>query len=345
MIVRELVKKPTILDVAERAGVAVGTVSRFINGQKLRQGNRARIEQAIAELGYRANTLARAMKTERTDTIGFIVPLFDEFNASILTILVDELSARGYSLLTFNHAHKAEAMRDALESAASRRIDGIILSGNADIAETVQGLLDNDMPVVIFNNDIPGISTDKVLVNDRAATAEAIGRLIAFGHRSIGFVTGDLGVSTGENRLAGYMDALGAAGIEREERLIHRGNWSRLDGHSAVDAFLAQDNPPSAVFFSSYNMTIGGLECMRAQGKTPGEDLDLVSFDDPDVFSLTTPGITAIQQPTAAVARYLTELMLTRLDGSAPDTARNVLLDCDLKLRGSVGPHKNEKKS
>lgn len=345
MIVRELVKKPTILDVAERAGVAVGTVSRFINGQKLRQGNRARIEQAIAELGYRANTVARAMKTERTHTIGFIVPRFDEFNAAILTILVEELSARRYSLLTFNHADRADATREALESAASRRIDGIFLSGTADITETVQGLLDNDMPVVIFNNDIPDVSTDRVLVNDRAATAEAIGRLIAFGHRRIAIVTGDLRVSTGENRLAGYLDALKAAGIEAEDELVHQGNWSRLDGHAAVNGFLTRDHPPSAVFFSSYNMTIGGLECLRAMGKTPGEDLDLVSFDDPDVFGLTTPGITAIQQPTTAVARYLTELMLTRLDGSAPDTARNVLLDCDLKLRGSVGPHEHKEES
>ncbi|AEV39790.1 periplasmic binding protein/LacI transcriptional regulator (plasmid) [Pseudovibrio sp. FO-BEG1] len=330
-------KKPTILDVADTAGVAVGTVSRYLNDQRIRKDNRTRIEQAIADLGYRANTLARAMKTERTNTVGYLVPKFDEFNSGILTQLVRSLRARGYSIVTFHHSDEADAINEALESASSRRIDAIILSGTHEVTEKVQELLTGEQPVIIFNNDVPGVETDKVLVNDEAAAQDAVSRMIDFGHTRIGVVTGDLNGSTGQNRLQGYKKAHEQAGLSVDEELVYVGNWGQLDGYTAMDRFLGMENPPSAVFFSNYLMTIGGLDCLSSNGKQVGKDIDLVTFDDPDMFRLIPPGITAIEQPIEQIARHLTEIVLSRLDGTAPDHPRNIRVNCALKLRGSLG--------
>ncbi len=337
-------RNPTILDVAKKADVAVGTVSRFLNGQKIREANRSRVEAAIAELGYRANVLARAMKTERTKSIGLLVPVFDEFNAAILSVLVDALQPHGYSLLTFHHGHQPKAMAEALEAAASRRIDALLLSCTESIEAEVNHQISRGLPITLFNNDLPNVTADRVIVNDRSGTFNAISRMIEFGHTDIGFVTGDLYESTAKNRLNGYLDALGAAGLPVREDLIWRQDWSRSNGHTATRALHEMANPPSAVFYSSYVLATGGLEYMRDAGIAPGEQMDVVSFDDPDFFSLTTPGITAVAQPVDAVARALAEMTISRLEGTV-DASRTVSLGCELMLRGSLGVKERLKRS
>lgn len=334
-------KKPTILDVAETAGVAVGTVSRMLNSQPIRKDNRLKIEQAIAELGYKTNTLARAMKTEKTQTVGFLVPAFDEFSSAILSELVRRLRYFGYSVVTFHHSDETDAIVEALDSASSRRIDAVILSGTDQVKSKVEEIIASGLPVLFFNNDIPGIDTDKVLVNDRVGMKTAVGRMLEFGHERIGFVTGDLDTTTGRNRLAGYRDAFKEAGRMVEEDLIYRGTWNQIDGYDAVKQFLLMDTPPTALLSSSYRMTIGMLDCLREHQLTIGTDLDLVSFDDPDMFRLISPGITAIAQPTMHIAKLLCDLVLSRLDGSAPAHMRSVGLDCDLALRGSLRFRRN----
>jgi LacI family transcriptional regulator len=329
-------RNPTILDVAKQADVAVGTVSRFLNGQNIREANRARIEAAISDLGYRTNVLARAMKTERTKSIGLLVPVFDEFNSAILTMLVDALQPQGYSLLTFHHGHDPQAMEEALTAAAARRIDALILSGTDSIADAACMQIGRGLPITLFNNNLPDVPADRVLVDDRFATAQAIGRMIEFGHKRIGFVAGDLFEATAQNRLNGYLDALSAAGLEVDQDLIWKQDWSRSNGHAATSSLCQSNEPPTAIFYSSYVLATGALDYMRSAQLVPGRHLDIVSFDDPDVFSLTTPGITAVAQPVQAVARALADLTISRLEG-APETTRTVTLGCDLVLRGSLG--------
>lgn len=337
-------RNPTILDVAKKADVAVGTVSRFLNGQNIREANRVRVEAAIADLGYRANVLARAMKTERTKSIGLLVPVFDEFNAAILSVLVDALQPHGYSLLTFHHGHQPKAMAEALDAAASRRIDALLLSCTESIQTEVDHQISRGLPITLFNNDLPKIATDRVIVNDRAGTRNAVTRMIEFGHTDIGFVTGDLYESTAKNRLEGYFDALKAAGLPVREDLIWRQDWNRSTGHTATRMFDEMANPPSAIFYSSYVLATGGLDYMRETGIAPGQRMDVVSFDDPDFFSLTTPDITAVAQPVEAVARALADLTISRLEGTV-DTPRTVSLGCELVLRGSLGPKERLKRS
>ena len=319
------------------AGVSVGTVSRFLNGQNTRHENSVRIENAIAKLNYRRNTIARAMRTERTQTVALLVPLFDEFHTTILSKLVEILSTQNYSVVTFNNAHQIDILIQAIDSIVARRIDGIVLSGTEEVRDAVNLIVARERPVVIFNNDIPGIELDRVMVNDRAATADAVTTMIAYGHERIGIVTGELRDSTGQNRLDGYLDALTCAGIARDAGLIVPGLWSRTAAYAATDLLLRRrPEPPTAIFYSSHVMALGGLECLKARGTLPGRDMDIVSFDDPDMFRFTTPPITAVVQPVDAIATSITDLMLSRLDGTEQSGARSVYLDCELKLRDSL---------
>ena len=329
-------RRPTVIDVAREAKVAVGTVSRFLNGMNVRPATRKRLEQAIATLGFRANPIAQAVKSSRTRTLGFVTPSFDGFNAMIMTHLVEAFRSKGYSILIFSHAFEADSMREAVMSAADRRIDGLLFSGDGAAREALQALIDAKVPVVIYNNDIPDLQVDKVLVRDRLGTKEAVREMIALGHERIGIATGDLETQTALNRLDGYRDAFEDAGLGHDPALVFEGAWSRETGRDATRMFLAGDEPPSAVFYSSGRIGRGGLDHLNHAGLTAGCDVDMVSFDDHEVFRMVNPGISAVAQPVVEIAAHVADLMASRLDGEAPEEGRTVELDCSFIRRGSL---------
>ncbi|MGI9499347.1 MAG: LacI family DNA-binding transcriptional regulator [Geminicoccaceae bacterium] len=329
-------RRPTVIDVAREAKVAVGTVSRYLNGLNVRAATRTRLEQAIAKLDFRANPLAQAIKSSRTRTLGFVTPSFDGFNAMILTHLVEAFRSKGYSILIFSHAFETESMREAVMSAADRRIDGLLFSGNAAARGPLQSLVKVGVPVVIYNNDIPDLNVDKVLVRDRLGAREAVRSMIALGHERIGIATGDLDTQTALNRLEGYRDALDEAGHAHDPTLEFEGAWRRETGRDATRDFLSRDKPPSAIFYSSDRIGRGGLDHLNHAGLTAGRDVDLVSFDDHEVFRMVNPGISAVAQPVIEIATHVADLMATRLDGRAPNEGRTVRLDCTFIRRGSL---------
>ncbi|WP_434354941.1 LacI family transcriptional regulator [Parasalinivibrio latis] len=334
-------KKPTIVDVAEAADVAIGTVSRYLNGQKLRVSNVKKIEDAIASLDYSANPIARAMKTKKTLAIGFFVPVLEDFNSKILDVLAEKLGMKGYFLLTYTHGNSPEKVRDALMFAEARHLDGIVFSGIQSAKEHVEDLVAKNLPVVIFNDNITDLEVDKVLVEDYQATYDAIKLAISFGHKKIGFVCGDFSSVTAVSRYQGYVDALKDASIPLDAAIIHRKSWTEVNGYVATQQFLSLEEPPTVIFYSNYVLTIGALRCLKSLGKTSGEDVDLISFDDPDMFSIMTPGVTAIQQPNERIAANIAELILSRIEDNVNEPPRLIKLDCHLQLRGSLKPVKS----
>ena len=217
-----------------------------------------------------------------------------------------------------------------------RRIDGLLFSGDGAAREALQALVDASVPVVIYNNDIPNLQVDKVLVRDRLGTQEAVREMIALGHERIGIATGDLETQTALNRLDGYRDAFEDAGLRYDPALVFEGAWSRETGRDATRMFLAGERPPSAIFYSSDRIGRGGLDHLNHAGLTAGCDVDMVSFDDHEVFRMIKPGISAVAQPVVEIAAHVADLMASRLDGEAPEEGRTVELDCSFIRRGSL---------
>ncbi|MES0885167.1 LacI family DNA-binding transcriptional regulator [Roseibium sp. SCP14] len=329
-------RNPTIQDVAQVADVAIGTVSRYLNGFSLRKSNRLRIEKAIEELGYQSNSLARSLKTDRTNAVAFVVPSFDEFNSRILTSLVTRFRAANYTVVTFHHEDNPNSIVEALEAIAMRKIDGVIMSGALEARGAAQSLLDAGRPVILYNNDIRGLEIDRVLVDNRDAARRGVEHLFQAGHRRIGIVTGDVTTSSGAERLEGYKRALTEAGLAHDDQIIFPGRWRAIDGYAALDTFMALEEPPTAVLISSCVMAEGFLEAMKMRGVQIGKDLSLISFDDNTMFRLFSPGIAAIAQPTEQIAGYLTDLMLSRLAGGLPPASRTFTISCELVVRESI---------
>src|SRR4051812_33702099 len=157
----------TIVDVANAAGVAIGTVSRYLNGQPVRRSNRDLIEQAIGELGYRRNAIAAAMKADLTNTVGFMVPSLSEFHAAVLEHLARAMRKAGKALLTYCHDAEPANIVDALDFFVAHRVDCLVMDGRNDADDRIHDLIANGTPVIFYDNGWPGLPVDRVVVENR----------------------------------------------------------------------------------------------------------------------------------------------------------------------------------
>lgn len=329
-------RQSTIIDVAETAGVAVGTVSRYLNGMKVRRSNREQIERAIDELGYRRNAVAAAMKTDLTHMVGLMVPTFDEFHGIMLEYLAHDIRRTGRALLTYCHGADPRIMQEGLDFFATQRIDALIMTGEEALHDAVEELIEQGTPVIFYNNDLKGLAADRVFVENRGASRRAVNHLLDLGHRRVAIISGQQHDSSGLERFEGYAHALAEHDLAVEERYVVQGGWTVDGGYHGLSNLMALDEPPTAVFVASYPMAVGALGWIREHGLKVPDDLSLVSFDDVPLFRLHEAGITAVAQPLAKIADSITSLLVSRLSYAANERPRTLTLDCDIILRGST---------
>lgn len=329
-------RQATIVEVADRAGVAIGTVSRYLNGHPIRRGNRDQIEQAISELGYRRNALAAAMKTDLTNTVGFMVPSLSEFHGPVLEHLSHALRRTGRALLTYCHDADPASVRDALDFFVTHRVDCLVMDGRSDVDDQIYELVGNGTPVIFYDNGIEGPPVDRVVVENRAASFRAVSHLLDIGHRRIAVLTGDISTWTGRERYEGYREALASYGIEVDPSYIFDTHWLEGEGYSGMLRLLSLPEPPTALYCCNYNMAVGALRLLKEHGLKVPDDISLVSFDDVPLFQLHETGITAVAQPVAKIAETIASLMVSRLSARGQHEPHTITLNCDIILRGST---------
>jgi LacI family transcriptional regulator, galactose operon repressor len=331
-------KRPsTIIDVANEAGVAIGTVSRYLNSLPVRHANRELVEDAIRKLGYRRNALAAAMKSDLSNTVGFMVPMLSEYHASVLEQLSERLGMTGRALLSFCHNDNRVSIGQALAFFAAHRVDCLVMDGHEEASQMVRELATTGTPVILYDNDIPEVPVDRVLVENRAASARAVGHLIDIGHTRIATLIGNQRDYCGRERLAGYRTALEARGIPIVPEYIVEGGWNESRGYAAMLRLLSLDYPPTAVFCCNYNMAFGALSVLKEHRYRIPEDISLVSFDDVQLFRLHEVGITSVAQPVNKIAETITGLVTSRIsEEGALHAPHKIMLGCEIILRGST---------
>ncbi|TKC88852.1 LacI family transcriptional regulator [Trinickia terrae] len=330
-------RPPTIVDVAERAGVAIGTVSRYLQGKPVRRGNREQIEVAIQALRFRRSAVATAMRTDRTQVIGLLAPsFFEEYHGVLLEHLSRAIRREGRALLVYCHGRDPKVMVEGLDFFAARQVDALVMSGTTRVTEQMQQLVNDGLPVVICNNDLPGVPVSRVFVDNRKASNRAVKHLLDLGHRRIALLSGNRNDSTGKERYLGYEDALRERGLKLDPAYVADGDWTVLGGEQAAKQLMEQARPPTAIFSANGPMTNGALKYFRENGHVLPDDVSLISFDDSPVFSLHRPGITAVAQPIAAIAESISDLVSRRLSDPSQAIESTVVLDCDIILREST---------
>jgi LacI family transcriptional regulator len=330
-------RSATILDVADAAGVAVGTVSRYLNGQTVRGNNRDQIEDAIKRLGYRKNALAAAMKSEFTNTVGFLVPKLTEYHAAVLEHLSGALRRQGRALLTYCHNEDFKSVIELLDFFAGHRVDCVIMDGSTDAVDRIRDTVRGGTPVIFYDNDVAGPQVDRVFVENRGASFRAVSHLLDIGHTDIAVMTGETKNWTGRERFEGYRQAMSSRGLSINPDYVLDGHWSEDEAYSGMLQLLTLHKPPTALFCCNYNMTVGALRMIKEHGLKVPDDISLVSFDDVPLFRLHEAGITAVAQPIAKIAETIASILASRLsERGAMHAPHTIVLDCDIILRGST---------
>ncbi|MFB6555842.1 LacI family DNA-binding transcriptional regulator [Streptomyces sp. NPDC056405] len=334
----------TMADVARSAGVSVATVSHVLNDTRpVLPGTRQAVLDAIEELGYTPNTLARSLVTARTRSIGLAVsaisnPYFTEILQGVEAAALEH----GYSLLIADPHDDPGHERKVVQLLHERRVDGMIVAPSADPRDLVAYLGRHRVPTVFLDRvlDVPEDDGDPRFDQVCAESAEPTTRLVThlsgLGHRRIGLVAGRPGLSTTRERITGYRHGLAAAGLPYDERLLVHGDSEADGGERATAALLSLAVPPTALVTANNAMTIGALRALRDRGLSVPGDLALCCFDDFAWADLFSPRLTAVAQPSRELGAQAVRLLLERL--AAPDRpVRTLRLPCAFVHRTSCG--------
>ncbi len=302
-------------DIAKETGLGLATISSYLNGGNVREKNRVKIEQAIEKLNFEVNEVARGLKTNRTKTIGIIIPeLNNIFFAEIITELEDVLRGQGYAVMICDCRTDEKREAEAVEFLKRRRVDGMIVIPTGKSGACLQEVMKNGKPIVMIDRRIRNVHCDTVLVDNQGAAEDAIRRLISAGHRRIGMIAGEQEVYTAAERFRGYVRALEQAGIPADESLVVRGDYTIRGGSRGIQELTRKNPDMTAVFISNYEMTLGAMIELNELGIRIPEEMSVIGFDNMEFARACIPKLSIVTQPTKELGRRAAELMLKRLE-------------------------------
>ena len=329
----------TMKDIARRTGLGLATISSYFNGGNVREKNRIKIEEAIEELHYEVNEVARGLKTNATRTIGVVIPeLNNTFCAEIITGMEDVLRSHGYATIVCDCRTDRKLEREAVEFLTRRRVDGIINMPVDEEGNHLKRFQKTGKPIVLIDRKIQGINCDSVLVDNKKAAEDAVRYFIERGHRNIGIIGGPEEVFTAQERMAGYYKALEGAGIPVSESLIWHGDYTIQGGVRGLEE-LVQNNPEmTAVFVTNYEMTMGAMIGVNELGIRIPEQLSMIGFDNLQFARACNPKLTIVAQPTDGIAREVAKVMLNHLEnaGETPGELFSEKLETEIIAGKSV---------
>lgn len=307
----------TIKDVARMAGVSISTVSKYINGGNVREENLEAIRQAIEVLDYRVNPFARSLKTQRSTSIGVLLPdITAPFFGNVLTSLDKVLRENGYHSLVSCYSSNHGLERDNLRFLLSTGIDGLIYAPeDLSLDEFYELTATRKIPVVQLDRTLQGLAADAVLVNNAEASYTAVSHLIDKGHRRVAMISGPKSVFSAKERQIGYLRALSDRGILYDDQLVISQQNDFATGYLGFGALMKLEDRPTAVFTTNHNITMGFLTAAREQGLQIPEDIDIFGFDCVDICSMLQPPLPVVHQPETEIGALAANYLIQRLDG------------------------------
>jgi LacI family transcriptional regulator, galactose operon repressor len=328
----------TLRDVAKRAGVSAMTVSRVINGGASVDPETQRlVESAILELDYVPNRVARGLVSQKTGTIGLIVPdVVNPFFAPVVRGAETTARKAGYRVLLCNSEADLRLEREYIDDLVEHRVEGLLLAPASDRSRVaLLPLMRSSFPVVLLDRSLPEIDCDVVVSDSVAGARRLTEHLIKVGHRSIAHFTDSDDVSTGRDRLQGYREALEAAGIAYSDELVFRTTVDRIGGYRAAQQMLGLIPLPTAIFTVNNMTVVGAMEGLRERGLKVPEDMGLVCYDDVEHLAVLSPFLTVMDQPAETFGTLGAQLLFERISGKSGARSRRIVLQADLVVRDS----------
>lgn len=324
-------------EVAEKAGVAMSSVSRVMSGHPdVSPTMRARVLAAVDELGYEPDLLAQSLRRRETLTVGFVVgdisnPLF----AEIVMGVESTMHANGFAMLLTNSLGDPALEAAHIGLLSQRRVDGLVISVLDEThPETIVRLRELEIPVVVLDRNLPGLGVSRVLSDHRTGMESAVLHLLDLGHRNIALILGPAVRPTLERR-AGFEQAFAVRDLPPTYS-IHRGSFAVEHGSEAMHAILGLPEPPTAVIAGGNQLMLGALRVISDRRIELGTELSFVGCDDVAITDLYQPPIAVIRRDNVGMGRAAAELLLARMRDAAEPM--DIQLHTEFVPRPSCGP-------
>jgi LacI family transcriptional regulator len=332
-------RRATIHDVARECGVSLSTVSNALAGKtNVSEETKQRVLAAAAKLGYRASKVARALRMQRSFTIGVLIadvanPASPDFVRGIEDVAVRERC----TLLLCNTDGDEERQIAHMRSLLDQQVDGIVLISQHCESEAVRQLLDSGTPFVLLQRRCPRFADDYVGADNLTSVVDAVRHLTDLGHRRIALIRGPHESSTAQERLDAYHHAVRAFGLDNDPDLIFSGNYSVEGGYAAAMHFLNLGRRPTAILASNDMSAMGVLNAAAERHIDVPGHVSLIGFDDITLASFARINLTTIHLPKRDMGAAAAQLLMKRIQSKGPLDPQTVIFPTRLVVRGTTG--------
>lgn len=340
-------RKLSIHDLARQLGISAATISYVLNGRaEEKRISEARVKEILAfvkEAGYRPNRVAKSLRTGKSKIIGMLVEdISDPFFSGIARIVEAQAHQHDYKIFHASTENDVRITRDLLRVFRDTQVDGYIIAPPPGMAHDIAALLEDRLPVVLFDRYFPGLGTRNIIVDNLGGAHQATRHLIGNGYASIGFVTLDSEQTQMRDRLMGYCQAMEQAGLTEAVLKIPYNREKEQFVTANVGRFIDAHPGMQAILFATNYLAIGGLEAMLQRRLKMPDDMAVVGFDDNTHFALFSPSISAVAQPVEDISRAVTTALMTVLLGeTASLAAGTTTLPTQLIVRQSSASRNN----
>jgi DNA-binding LacI/PurR family transcriptional regulator len=332
---RKTLRQPSIKDIARLARVSHPTVSRALqNSPLVNPETAARIRKIAAETGYRASAVARGLVTRKTRTIGLVVTtVSDPFASEVVCGIEQTANDHGYAVILADSHADPERERRMVQELAERRVDGIIVTSSRVGALYLPLLKQMMVPIVLVNDQYPGDFVHSIMIRNREGMRAMAEHMIALGHQRIAFLGDRFGYQSNTERVTGYRDALDAAKIPLDEKLVVLGDGKPEGARQAMNDLLIADRPTAVCCYNDMS-ALGAMRAIRKRGLRVPEDISVGGFDDLFFAALTDPPLTTVHQPMERMGNLAMESLLKLMAGE--DSVAQVNIEPELVVRAST---------
>ncbi len=334
----------TLKDVAKAAGVHPSTASRALNPATrsvVSDTTVSKVRAAADKLNYQPHLLARSLRTNRTMTVGIVIPdIENPLFGPIIAGVEERLAADGYSLLITNTQQPSEADVDTVvRTLIERRVDGLIMATARRHDRTVEELVSRETPTVLVNRTAEGVAIPAVLGDDHAGIGSAIEHLVGLGHRQIGHVSGPSTLSTGLARRHAFDTWIGSSGLD--PGAVEEADWYQVEpGYRAAGALLDRHPGLTAVVAANDLIALGCYRAARQRGHRIGETMSVTGYNDVPFMEFVEPALTSVRIPYRRLGVEAASLLMVVMGGDSSSSlgAQPVRLTPTLSIRASTGP-------
>lgn len=336
-----MAKKLSIRDIAGDLNISKTTISFILNGKA--KENRIsdhlveRVLKYVEEKDYKPNQLAKSLSTGKTMIIGLMVEKISDYFFAQIAYHIEELAYQsGYKIIYCSTDNDVRKTRELISLFRDRHVDGYIITPPAGIEQDIQALLDDGLPVVLFDRYFPAVDTSYVVLDNYKASYKAVDYLSKLNYKNIALVMLDSDQSQMKDRQSAYNDAIAANGLLPMVKKIPFAN----DPDQTVKdlmKFIKKHPEIDAIFFATNYLAFSGIKCLNQLNLKTPDDIAIVAFDDHDVFNIYSPSITAVSQPINELAKESIRILLDELrGGKINSTSQKMVVQAKLIVRDST---------